>query len=57
MSDIVATALNVGIGCIGANFLWQLLHGRDWGSAFERSFFQVFALGLFLLTAHSQGLA
>ena len=43
------TAINVFVGCVLGNFIWQAFGKRDWSRAAERSFFMAVSLIAFLL--------
>lgn len=47
---MISTAILVGAALTLANFFWQLLFDRDWFQAAERSYFQLIAIAIFLLT-------
>ena len=36
-------------GLSGGNFIYQLLTNSDWGTAFERSFFQGVAIAMYAI--------
>lgn len=43
---MIATATASAIGLIIGNFLYQAVLWQDWGSAVERSFFQIGAIAI-----------
>jgi hypothetical protein len=45
----------VSLHMMTGNFLYEAVAGRDWGSAFERSYFQVIAISVFVFLYNRYG--
>ncbi len=49
-NTVIASAFLSALACVTATYLFQVFTKKDWAKAFERSFFQVFAIAVMTIT-------